>query len=41
MVEPTHQSRLAGGGSKPPRGAAVKSRGTERLGESSPRGWQV
>jgi len=36
MVEPTHQSRLAGGGFKPPKGAVVKSHGIERLGESSP-----
>ena len=33
MVEPTHQSRLAGGGFKPPKGAMVKSYGTERLGK--------
>jgi len=33
--------RCIGDGSKPPKGAAVKSCGIERLGESSPRGWQV
>ena len=32
MVEPTHQSRLAGEGFKPPKGALVKSHGIERLG---------
>jgi len=32
MVEPTHQCRLIGGGVKPPKGAAVKSCGIERLG---------
>jgi hypothetical protein len=29
-----------GDGSKPPKGAVVKSNGAERLGESNPRGWQ-
>jgi hypothetical protein len=33
MVEPTHQSRCTGKGFKPPKGAAVKSHGTERLGK--------
>jgi hypothetical protein len=32
MVEPTHQSRLKGGGFKLPKGAMVKSHGVERLG---------
>jgi len=41
MVEPTHQSRCTGNGIKPPKGATVKSCGIERLGESSPRDWQV
>jgi len=36
MVESTHQSRLAGEGFKPPKGALVKSHGIERLGESVP-----
>ncbi len=36
MVEPTHQSRLAGEGFKPPKGAVVKSHGIERLGKGSP-----
>jgi len=36
MVEPTHQSRCTGNGFKPPKGAAVKSCGIERLGESRP-----
>jgi hypothetical protein len=34
MVESTHQSRLTGEGFKPPKGAVVKSHGTERLGNS-------
>ena len=29
-----------GDGSKPPKGAVVKSNGAERLGESNLRGWQ-
>ena len=33
MVETTHRSRLAGEGFKPPKGAIVKSYGTERLGK--------
>ena len=32
MVEPTHQSHFKGGGFKPPKGAVVKSYGSERLG---------
>jgi len=36
MVEPTHRSRLAGGGFKSPKGAVVKSHGTERLGKDKP-----
>jgi len=32
MVEPTHQRRLIGEGVKPPKGAFVKSKGAERLG---------
>jgi hypothetical protein len=35
MVEPTHQCRFIGRGVKPPKGALVKSQGTERLGN----GW--
>ena len=34
----TRQSRCTGDGFKPPKGALVKSQGTERLGESCPRG---
>jgi len=33
MVDPTHRSRLAGKGFKPPKGAVVKSHGAERLGK--------
>jgi len=33
MEEPTLRGRLAGGGSKPPPGASVKSRGAERGGK--------
>jgi hypothetical protein len=33
--------RLAGGGSKPPNGAAINSCGTERLGNDIPRVYQV
>ena len=33
MMEPTQRSRLTGGGFKPPKGAVVKSYGTERLGK--------
>jgi len=29
----THRCRLTGGGIKPPKGAVVKSYGTERLGK--------
>jgi hypothetical protein len=36
MMEPTHQCRLAGEGIKPPKGAEVKSLGTERLGKVYP-----
>ena len=32
MADPTRQSRLVGEGFKPPKGAAVKSHGAERLG---------
>ena len=38
MVDPTHRSRLAGEGFKPPKGALVKSHGAERLGKVHPRG---
>ena len=41
MVDSTHRSRLAGEGFKPPKGALVKSQGTERLGKVHPRGAQV
>ena len=37
MVEPTHRGHLTGGGFKPPKGAVVKSHGTERLGKVVPR----
>jgi len=33
MMEPTHRSRFTGEGFKPPKGATVKSHGTERLGK--------
>ena len=32
-----HRHRLTGGGVKPPKGALVKSHGTERLGNPVPR----
>ena len=32
MADPTRQGRLVGEGFKPPKGAAVKSHGAERLG---------
>jgi hypothetical protein len=35
------RSRPAGGGCKPPQGAAVKSRGAERCGKGAPRARQV
>lgn len=38
VVRLTHQSRCAGDGFKPPKGAVIKSYGIERLGESNPRG---
>ncbi len=37
----TYRSRLAGEGFKPPKGAVVKSHGTERLGKGKPRVYQV
>jgi len=40
-IQTDHQSRCSGNGFKPPKGALVKSHGTERLGESYPRGRQV
>lgn len=36
-----HRCRLSGGGIKPPKGALVKSHGTERLGKGNPRDYQV
>jgi len=41
MVEPTHQNRCTGKGFKPSKGAVFKRYGIERLGEGSPRGYQV
>lgn len=41
MVEPTHRCRFVREGIKPPKGALVKSHGTERLGEYNPRDYQV
>ena len=32
MVEPTHQDRCTGDGSKPAKGAVLKRHGIERLG---------
>jgi len=40
-MQTNHQSRCAGNGFKPPKGALVKSQGTERLGESYPGDRQV
>jgi len=41
MKQLNHRNRLAGEGSKPPKGAVVKSHGTERLGKAYPRDVQV
>jgi len=41
MKQLAHRNHLAGEGSKPPKGAVVKSHGIERLGKAHPRGVQV